>query len=125
MRKHELVRQQKDEFEKIERIEQEIGSSLELRQVQKEADVEEFEVTTNKEFNKNYEQSLMSIDSSQFIRPIMSSRRGANRVDSGGTTLQNFEVDEKTLKNFSFKGRYIKNKSSGRQTSTVNKIKNF
>lgn len=58
LRKHDIVRQQKDELEKITRIENELSNSIELKCVSKVKDTLEFEVLTNKEFNTFYERSL-------------------------------------------------------------------
>jgi hypothetical protein len=79
LRKHDKVRQQKDEFEKITRIERDLSESVELRQVSKVQDTDEFEVVTNKEFNTFYEKSLMS--SNQTVRPLIKSR-GTRRAEA-------------------------------------------
>mmetsp|Transcript_5574 Transcript_5574/g.8790 ORF Transcript_5574/g.8790 Transcript_5574/m.8790 type:complete len:85 (+) Transcript_5574:35-289(+) len=63
MRKHDKVRQQKEELEKIVRIERELSGSIELRQVSKVQDTEEFENHTNREFNKNYETAFSKVAS--------------------------------------------------------------
>lgn len=59
MRNHDKVRQNKDELEKIAMIEQELTGSVDLREVSKAQDVDEFEALTNREFNRNYEAALL------------------------------------------------------------------
>jgi hypothetical protein len=46
-------------LEKIAMIEQELTGSVDLREVSKAQDVDEFEALTNREFNRNYEAALL------------------------------------------------------------------
>jgi hypothetical protein len=52
------IRQQKEELEKLDRIERELNNSIQLRQICHPKETEEFETITNKEFNKNFEIAL-------------------------------------------------------------------
>jgi hypothetical protein len=52
---------------------------VELRQVSKVQDIDEFEVVTNKEFNTFYEKSLAN--SNQTVRPLIKSR-GTRRAEA-------------------------------------------
>lgn len=55
----------------------ELSDSVELRQVSKVQDIEDFETFTNKDFNKTYEQALRN--SNQTVRPLIKSRATRRR----------------------------------------------
>jgi len=85
--------------------------------VSKEIDTIDFEIRTNKEFNKSYEAALLSSD--QRIKPIIQARRkpleekmNCNHLD------QLFNYDENKLNCFTFRSRYKNNQLNGRNTST-------
>jgi hypothetical protein len=54
------------------RIQRELSNSIELCQVQKVSDIDDFEGFTNRDFNKNYEVALLN--SNQTVRPLIKSR---------------------------------------------------
>ena len=93
-----------------------MGPTSALREVTLRQDTEEFEVETNREFNKNYEEHLKTIDNGSTLDPV-SRRRGVS--------LRTFQVDDQILENFSFRQRYRNNVSHGRKTTVVDKFKEY
>lgn len=57
-RKHDKVRRIKEENDKLMRIENDLFQSQELKIVSKPQDSEEFEVETNKQFNRHFDSEL-------------------------------------------------------------------
>ena len=55
----------------------ELSDSVELRQVSKVQDIEDFETFTNKDFNRTYELALRN--SNQTVRPLIKSRATRRR----------------------------------------------
>ena len=112
-RKHDKVRQLKEEFEKISRIERELSNSIELCQVQKLQDIDDFEGFTNRDFNRGYEVALLN--SNQTVRPLIKSRATRRRE----AQENGFKVSESQISGFTFKSRYARNTKYGRTTSTI------
>ena len=112
--KHYKVRQEAEEAEKLDRIENELAASIELCTVQHPADIEDFEHTTNKEFNRNFETALIA-QGEVSLKPKLTKRGERNAFN----TLTAFKVDESSVKQFTFKQRYNRNIKHGRNTSTL------
>lgn len=105
--KHDTIRQHRDEFQKLARIEKEIGQSTMLKKVNLPEDTEDFENLTNREFNKNYEQSVRSRDGkdeNQFR--FLGGRITRNR---NNFTLNSFNFNETQVNQFTFKQRNLRN----------------
>lgn len=114
LKKHWEVRQNGQEATKLNMLAEELDNSVELKRVSHPQDIEEFEATTNREFNRNFETALMSNGAFE-PKPVMRSRRTRDAFK----TLAQFQVDETAIKNFSFRTRYAKNMKHGRNTSTI------
>lgn len=127
---HHKVRQNKDEFEKLQRIENELQDSIELCRVNHPQDIEDFENVTNKEFNRAYEKEIASSSDFATLKPILQNRPSRRAPRAAELTQQRhyleplllsnqFTVDETAIKTFTFKQRYNKNIKHGRNTSTL------
>lgn len=71
---HYKVRQNKDEYDKLYRIENELQDSIELCRVSHPQDTEDFENTTNREFNRTYEKDIASSSDYATLKPILQNR---------------------------------------------------
>ena len=117
VRKHDHIRKNSMEGEKLKMIEKELLGSFHLKRVENEADVEEFEGVTNSEFNRLFEHELKTSEHFARLKDTYSSRRAARR---SGTQALSFRISEQTIKGFTFSKRYDRNRYYGRVTSTMN-----
>lgn len=101
-------------MDKIAGIERELAGSIDLREVSKAQDVDEFEALTNREFNRNFEAALLESD--QTVKPLIRSRRTRREISMG---RPQFLLDESNVKTFTFRHRYTQNQQHGRNTSTI------
>lgn len=84
-----------------------------------ERDTDEFEMNTNREFNKNYDSARKEGDQGAVFSPF------ARRKFKRGMVSKPFVADEQAVKGFTFNTRYHKNTSQGRKTSVLDKYAEF
>lgn len=81
MRKHDQVRKLKEENDKLNRIEEDLLNSSELKVVQKQRDIFDFELHTNNSFNKDFDRELYELWEQQV-------QSGANTFNTARTFYQ-------------------------------------